>query len=148
MPANRFVSGQWNIICDSCGLKKKSSQVRKRWDGLIVCADTCYEQDHPQKYIRVRETGIAVPFIRDEPADLYKYVCTIWGSSGYADLCVADCAAADGNNTTYAFALSFYLESLGNFIILDGGTAESLESFIYNGGDATTISPDSIHGGI
>lgn len=108
MPANHYVAGQWNVICDSCGFKKKSGQVRKRWDGLIVCADTCYEVDHPQKYLRVRETGVAVPFIRED-TNVFGHVCWIYEISAYADLASADCAKADNTNFTYVFLLGLKL---------------------------------------
>ena len=31
---NKFVSGQWNAICDRCGFKFKSSELKKDWQGL------------------------------------------------------------------------------------------------------------------
>lgn len=110
MPANHYVAGQWNVICDSCGFKKKSGQVRKRWDGLIVCADTCYEVDHPQKYLRVRETGVAVPFIRED-TNVFQTVCWLFDRGAYADLGTADCMQAD--NTAYTYAYLFNLKFSG-----------------------------------
>jgi hypothetical protein len=95
MPGTYFKKGSHNIICDVCGGKFKFSEVRKRWDGLIVCAND-FETDHPQKYIRVRESGLAVPVIRDRPEDVFTFVCDPWTSSGYADFTTADCAKADG----------------------------------------------------
>jgi hypothetical protein len=103
MPANYYVQGGWNVICDSCGFKKKNHQVRKRWDGLIVCADTCWETDHPQKYIRVSEDTIAPPFVRPEAENTYQTVCYVWGRSAFADLGEADCMRADLASPTYAF---------------------------------------------
>lgn len=32
-----FKSGTYNRICDECGFVYKRDQLRKRWDGLIVC---------------------------------------------------------------------------------------------------------------
>ena len=32
-----FVDGEWNVICDVCRNKVKSSSVKRQWDGLIVC---------------------------------------------------------------------------------------------------------------
>jgi hypothetical protein len=113
MAHNHYVKGQWNVICDSCGWKKKSSEVRRRWDGLIVCADTCYETDHPQKYLRVRETGLAVPFIRDEPADTYQLICYIYAIRAYADLGEADCMRADLATPSYASLYAMKTASLG-----------------------------------
>lgn len=112
MPSNYYKPGQWNVICDVCGFKFKSGQVRKRWDGLIVC-HTDYEHDHPQKYLRVRETGTAVPFIRDDPAPTYKIVCYIYESVSYADLGSADCMRADIATPSYAYLLALKTASLG-----------------------------------
>ena len=95
MPGTYFKKGSHNIICDVCGGKFKFQEVQKRWDGLVVCKQD-FETDHPQKYIRVRESGLAVPVIRDRPEDLFEYVCDPWTSSGYADFAEADCALADG----------------------------------------------------
>lgn len=113
MPASRFIDGAWNVICDSCGFKKKSFEVRKRWDGLYVCADTCWETDHPQKFIRVREGPIAPPFVRPDPIPTYKSVCYIYESAGYADLASADCGRADIAAPAYQFLLSIKTASLG-----------------------------------
>lgn len=101
MPGTYFKKGSYNGICDVCGFKFKFTELQKRWDGLIVCHKD-FEQDHPQKYIRVRESGLSVPVIRDRPEDVFVAVCTIWGASGYADLAEADCARADASTIPYA----------------------------------------------
>ena len=94
-----FSSGHWNALCDVCGFKFKSSELKKRWDGLIVCqAD--FEQDHPQKYLRVREDSQSVPWVRDRPADLEVNACNLWTSAAYADFGTADCARV-GNTPTF-----------------------------------------------
>ena len=100
MPGTFFKRGTWNAICDICGMKFKMSELRKNWAGLIVCHKD-FEQDHPQKYIRVRESGLSVPVIRDRPEDVFVDVCTLWGASGYADLAEADCARADASTISY-----------------------------------------------
>lgn len=101
MPGTYFKKGSWNAICDVCGGKYKMLELRKRWDGLVVCKDD-FETDHPQKYIRVRESGLAVPEIRNRPQDVFVEgaVCNYITSSGLADIAVADCAQADGNGLT------------------------------------------------
>ena len=100
MPGTYFKSGSYNGICDVCSFKFKFTELQKRWDGLIVCQED-YENDHPQKYIRVRESGLSVPIIRDRAEDVFIDICTAWGSSGYADLAEADCARADMSATPY-----------------------------------------------
>src|SRR6266511_658596 len=109
---NYFASGQHNILCDVCGFKFKSDQIRKRWDGLMVCAKD-YELDHPSKYIRVRETGIAVPDIREENLNNMPYICYIYARPAYADLGEADCMRADLAAPSYQFLLALKNASLG-----------------------------------
>ncbi len=46
-----YKRGQWLAVCDVCGLQYHSGQMRKRWDGLMVCKDD-YETRHPQEFIR------------------------------------------------------------------------------------------------
>lgn len=97
-----FTPGQWWIHCDVCGFKFKSDQIKKRWDGLMVCEND-FEHDHPQKFLRVREDKQSVPFVRKQADDVFTTVCYIWGSSGYADLATADCGRADNNTYSYDF---------------------------------------------
>jgi hypothetical protein len=99
-----FKSGSWNAVCDVCGFRFKADKLKRRWDNLMVCEQD-YEMDHPQKYIRVRETGIAAPFIREDNSTL-EYVCYIYGKQAYADVGEADCMQADTKTITYSQALS------------------------------------------
>jgi len=94
MPANYLKWGDWNFICDRCGFKKKASEGMKEWDNLMVCS-ACWEERHPQDFLRVRGDNPSVPWARPEPDDVFIYVCYIWGRSAYADLAEADCAQAD-----------------------------------------------------
>lgn len=101
---NHYYSpGEWNVHCDVCGFKFKSSQIKKRWDGFMVC-EKDWEADHPQKHIRVFETATTVPFVREEVVETAN-VCYIYGISAYADLAEADCAQADNATYTYSFLL-------------------------------------------
>jgi len=103
---NYFKSGTHNIICDVCGFKFKSDEVRTRWDGLVVCNQD-FEYDHPQKHIRVRETGLAVDPIRpDAILDTYEFICYIYAIQAYAGLAEAGCAKAGSATSSYAFLLS------------------------------------------
>lgn len=75
-----FIAGQYNAICDVCGLEYKSGQLRKRWDGLIVC-DYDFEQRHPQDLIRVRSETPSVPWSRPEGEDTFIQVSYALGQS-------------------------------------------------------------------
>lgn len=44
--------GIGNTICDVCGFQFKTNELRKRWDGFLVCDDD-FETRHPQELIRV-----------------------------------------------------------------------------------------------
>lgn len=63
--ADYYADGQWNCICDQCGKKFKSGQMRKQWDGLIVCRK-CHDPRHPQDYVRGTKDVQTVPFTRPE----------------------------------------------------------------------------------
>ncbi|RAK52129.1 hypothetical protein [Phenylobacterium deserti] len=60
-----------NAICDRCGFQRKHHQLRKEWDGLMVCAE-CYDPrpvhlDPP----RIYPEGMPVRDARPEPAPVF-----------------------------------------------------------------------------
>ncbi len=67
-----YAPGQWNAICDECGQKFKSSQLMKRWDGLMVC-----EQDwnirQPQDFVRGIPDPQATPWSRPQGGLLFRH---------------------------------------------------------------------------
>jgi hypothetical protein len=63
-----YKPGDYNAICDVCGFKHKASQLKQRWDGLMVCAED-FETRHPQDLIRIPTENPAVPWSRPEPTD-------------------------------------------------------------------------------
>lgn len=91
--SNYYKHGEWNAYCDVCGFRFKSGQMRKRWDGMMVC-DKDWEQDHPQKYLKVREDKQSVPWVRVEGTSLYVTLAPVVDftasvTEGYAPLTVA-----------------------------------------------------------
>jgi hypothetical protein len=62
--------GEWNAICKVCGFKFKSSEMRKRWDGLMVCKED-YETRNPQDFIRAPKEDTSVPWTRPEKPDTF-----------------------------------------------------------------------------
>lgn len=62
-PQDYFKPGDWNAYCDVCGFKFKASQLRKRWDGHMVC-EKDYEERHPQELIRMPKEDTSVPWSR------------------------------------------------------------------------------------
>jgi len=102
---NYWASGEWNLICDSCGKKMKSSNAKHRWDGFVVC-NNCFEHRHPQDFVKPKIDKIVVPFTRPRPDEVFVDItytvntltCTPAGASGNADYGVADCLRADENS--------------------------------------------------
>lgn len=70
-----YVHGQWNAICDRCGCKYKSSQIREEWTGLRVCSgagtNDCFEERHPQEYVRGKRDNQKPAWTRPEAADVF-----------------------------------------------------------------------------
>jgi NAD-dependent SIR2 family protein deacetylase len=66
--------GSWNATCDRCGFKFKGEDLRKEWQGFMVC-ETCYEPRHPQDLIRSVKDQNPKAFYRPEPA--YNFIDTI-----------------------------------------------------------------------
>jgi len=93
----RYVPGEWNAVCDVCAQKYKSGDMKKRWDGLMVCPND-WEPRHPQDFLRAVPDRQYVPWSRPETPDTFVFYCTIITSQGVADFGTADCASAD---TTY-----------------------------------------------
>lgn len=60
---NYFAPGQWNFVCDQCGLVFKSSLGILRWDGAWVDAK-CWEPRQPQDFVRGIADQQATPWAR------------------------------------------------------------------------------------
>lgn len=65
---NTYIHGSWNIICDVCGFKFKQEDIKKRWDGLRVCADD-WEIRHEQDFLRGVKDDPHVPYTRPDQAE-------------------------------------------------------------------------------
>lgn len=70
MSSNYYKSGDWNSVCDVCGFAFKASQLRKRWDGFMVC-DADWEPRHQIDFLRAPPSPRAIPWSRPEPADVF-----------------------------------------------------------------------------
>ena len=87
MSRNYYVSGQHNVTCDVCSRKIKAGISKQRWDGFRVCP-SCFEETHPQDFVRARQDKISVSFSRPIPTltftdvpyiDTGNNVCTFSG---------------------------------------------------------------------
>lgn len=69
-PKDYLKLGDWNALCDVCGFKYKASELRRRWDGYMVCpAD--YEERQPQDLIRIPPERQTPAWARPEPTDQF-----------------------------------------------------------------------------
>jgi len=89
---NHLIPGNWNALCDSCGRKFKALDLKRRWDGLMVCKDD-YELRHESDFLRVQKEKITVEFSRPYPATdtFISYICSVSGRYAMADVGTADC---------------------------------------------------------
>lgn len=56
-----FKKGSWNAECESCGFVFKSHELKKRWDGVMVCKDD-WEPRHPLDFQRGKAEVTAIPW--------------------------------------------------------------------------------------
>ena len=75
--------GTWKVICPVCGFYKYSDELKRRWDGVMVCAED-WEPRHPQELFRARTEHSALPFAYPEVT--HPTVDTSgWGGIGLTD---------------------------------------------------------------
>lgn len=91
-----YKSGDWNAICDSCGRKFKASEMRERWDGLMVCKED-FELRHPQDFVRSKGDKITIEWARP-PVDVFIPV-------GYMDLYMFTDYCEDQNDYVEALVI-------------------------------------------
>lgn len=77
MARNRVTGpGGHNVICDVCGLKYKAQELRRRWDGAMVC-EWDFEPRHPQEFVRAKRDNPVLPFIRPDLDDSIIFAGTL-----------------------------------------------------------------------
>lgn len=69
--ADYYSKGSWNALCDECGQKFKSFDLKKRWDGLFVCSRD-WEPRQPQDFVRGIADPQAVPWSRPPGSMVFK----------------------------------------------------------------------------
>lgn len=50
---NVYIPGDYYLLCDVCGFKKRRTECLERWDGAMVCRED-FEERHPLDLIRPR----------------------------------------------------------------------------------------------
>lgn len=76
MKRNEFNSGEFNVTCDVCSKKIKSSESNLRWDGLVVC-DLDMEERQSLDFVRARTDQITVPYTRPVQVESFTNVTYI-----------------------------------------------------------------------
>lgn len=89
-PKDYLKIGEHNVFCDRCGFKFKSSELRKEWQGFMVCSE-CWEPRHPQELIRA---------IADKPAPPWSRPRNDMLSTSTPTYYVASTPMADNSGTT------------------------------------------------
>lgn len=90
---SKYRVGNWSVVCDVCGFTFLNTEVKKRWDGLIVC-DKDFETKHPSLTpVRIKENPTP-PFVRPPPEDVFIEFCTERTKQAIAGIGVAGCMVA------------------------------------------------------
>lgn len=63
-------SYEYNALCDICQFKFKASQLKKRWDGYMVC-EKDFEFRHPLDFYTTRNDAHLLPFVRSDNNGTY-----------------------------------------------------------------------------
>ena len=83
-----YLIGKWLVLCQRCGRKRVNDQVSKEWTGLLVCSDRCFEERHPQDFVKGVPDDQTVPYTSPEPTDVTVSVTYIADTVGNQDLTV------------------------------------------------------------
>lgn len=74
-------SYDYRAICDVCGFKKWNYELRKRWDGLMCCAED-WEPRNFLDFYRTRNDAHRLPFTRPDDTIGNLWVPTVTGVTG------------------------------------------------------------------
>ena len=90
------MKGQYNAICDKCGMRFAGEQLQEEWTGLLVC-QWCLDQKHflddTSDYMVVED--YSVENARYEPVASSVFdQCAISGHQAKSGFAVAGCAVA------------------------------------------------------
>lgn len=139
-----YFSGDHNVICDRCGFKKKRSECRKEWTGLLVCKK-CWEPRHPQDFVKARADKQGVPDPRPDTQDAFGTTAikaaaskddTTINVESIAGISAGDCIGIELDDETLQWTTAVGVPA-GNTVALaeslDGAAAEG--NVVYIPGD-------------
>ncbi|MCI0564574.1 MAG: hypothetical protein MN733_39405 [Nitrososphaera sp.] len=81
-PKDYLKLGDQNAICDVCGFKYKMSELKERWDNLLVC-EFDFETRQPLDFQKIPRPETSPEDTRSPPTDVFVSVT-------YADLGLED----------------------------------------------------------
>lgn len=70
--ADFYKKGQWDVICDVCGMKYHSGDLKERWDGLMCCRQD-WNPRQPQDFVRGIPDPQAIPWSRPDTAPQFVF---------------------------------------------------------------------------
>ena len=82
-PHDYLKLGDQNAICDVCGFKYKLSELKQRWDNLLVC-DTDFETRHPMDFQRIPRPEKSPAGANSAPPDVF--VSVTYADTGQDDI--------------------------------------------------------------
>ncbi len=100
-----FKKGSSNALCDSCGFEFKREELRKRWDGMYVCAQD-WETRHPLDFLRAKGEKAPLPWTRPDDTVSYTTTYTVIGSG------TTNLTAANITDNEYLIVVNFNAGSL------------------------------------
>jgi len=68
--ADYLALGDYNVVCDYCGKKRKASSLKQNWEGLRVCPEH-WEPRQPQDFVRGVQDNQVPAWTRPQPADVF-----------------------------------------------------------------------------
>lgn len=113
---HNYRSGQWLAICDRCGFEFLAKDLKRDWQGLMVCSND-YELRNPQDFIRIRPEKITPPWTRPEPEDVFVQVCDMWSRQDRADYGTAGCMTVGYLSDLQLLADIFGTTSVAGYLI-------------------------------
>lgn len=94
--ADHWIPGDWNAECYVCGRKYKASEMRKHWQGYMVC-DKDWEPRQPQDFVRGVPDQQTPPWVQARTEQLV-FLCAPNGRSGIVDYGVVGCMVVGATN--------------------------------------------------
>jgi len=142
-----YIPGDPWYQCDRCGFDYRQSEIRKQWDGLMVCGK-CWEPRHPQDFVKGVKDHQAVKDARPAPViALSNTTMAVAGSKGDKSIVVTS-ATNIADSDSIGIALDYLPTQwtfvngtpVGTTVILNDGLLGSaaVDNEVYTSDDGST----------